>query len=146
LWEGAVAEVHRALQRCLDVVAWAASDAGPEALDERFPDPEQRRSLSNAVKPFVPRPRGAVETLTLSGRALPGGRPILLTRAAAPRIDQAIDETASAQVEDPVGDLREIDLDNHSMALRNAAGIREVRCTLDESLREAAKEALDRRV
>jgi hypothetical protein len=99
----------------------------------------------NAVNPFVPRLRGAVETLTPSGRALLGGLPILLTRAAPPRIDQAIDETASAQVEDPVGDLREIDLANHSMAIRNAADIREVRCTFDESLREAATEALDRR-
>jgi hypothetical protein len=32
------------------------------------------------------------------------------------------------------------------MAIRNAEDIREVRCTFDESLLEAAKEALDRRV
>jgi hypothetical protein len=115
-------------------------------LHGRFPDPDARRGLLNAVKPFLPRPRGAVETLTASGRAVSSSRPILLTGAASVRIDRAIDRTASAPVEDHVGDLREIDLDNYSMAIRNAADVREVRCTFDESLRETAKEALDRRV
>jgi hypothetical protein len=146
LWDGAAPDIPRAVREFLDVVSWAASDAGPEALDGRFPDPDQRRALLNAVKPLVPRPCGAVERLTVSGRAVPSGRPIRLTRAVAPRIDGAIDRTAAAQVEDHVGDLREIDLDNHSMAIRNAADVREVRCTFDESLLEAAKEALDRRV
>jgi hypothetical protein len=146
LWDGAAADVPKAVQQFLDVASWAASDAGPETLDGRFPNPDERRALLNAVKPFVPRPRGAVETLTVSGRAVPARQPILLTRAAAPRIDRAIDRTASAQVENHVGDLREIDLDNHSMAIRNAADVREVRCTFDESLLETAKEALDRRV
>ena len=94
----------------------------------------------------MPGPRGAVESLTVSGRAAPAGRPILLTRAATPRIDGAIERTASAPVEDHVCDLREIDLDNYSMVIRNAADVREVRCPFDESLLEAAKAALDRRV
>jgi hypothetical protein len=145
-WDGAAPDVPRAVQQFLEVAAWAASEAPPEALDGRFADPDERQALLNAVKPFVPRPRGAVETLTVSGRAVPTGRPIRLTRAASVRIDHAIDRTASAQVEDHVGDLREIDLDNLSMAIRNAADVREVRCTFDESLLQAAKEALDRRV
>jgi hypothetical protein len=50
------------------------------------------------------------------------------------------------QVEDHVGDLREIDLDDLTLAVRNAGDVREVRCTFEESLLEAAKGALDRRV
>jgi hypothetical protein len=57
-----------------------------------------------------------------------------------------IERTTNEQVEDHIGDLREIDLDNLTMVLRNAGDVREVRCTLDESLLESAKGALDRRV
>jgi hypothetical protein len=92
-------------------------------------------------------PRTCVTTQRQGNVGGPGQLgPIRLTRAASPRIDRAIDQTASGQVEDHVGDLREIDLDNHSMAIRNATDVREVRCTFDESFLEAAKEALDRRV
>jgi hypothetical protein len=49
-------------------------------------------------------------------------------------------------VEEHVGDLREIDLDNRTMAVRNAGVAGEILCTLDETLLQAAKEALDHRV
>jgi hypothetical protein len=144
--DGAVPDVHRAVRELLGVAAWAASDTGDETLDERFPDSEERRALLNAVKPLVPRPRGAVESLTLSGRVVPDGPPIRLMPAASLRIDRALDRTTPGLVEDHVGDLRAIDLDDRSMLIRSAADVREVRCTFDESLRDAAKEALDRRV
>jgi hypothetical protein len=147
LWDGdPVPAVRRAVREFLEVAAWAASDQGPEPLADQFPDPNQRRLLLNAVKPFVPRPRGDVERVSVSGRALPDARPIVLTRAASERIDRAIDRIAAVQVEDHVGELREIDLDNLTMAVRNAGDVREVRCTFEESLLEAAKEALDCRV
>lgn len=57
-----------------------------------------------------------------------------------------IEHATTARMEDHIGDLREIDLDNLTMVLRNAGDVREVRCTLDESLLESAKDALDRRV
>jgi hypothetical protein len=146
MWDGIVPDVHRAVRDFLDVAAWAAADQDPQALASQFPEPAKRRVLLNAVKPFVPRPRGTVESVTVSGRAAPFAEPIVLTRAASQRIDRAIDLTTAAQVEDHVGDLREIDLDNLTMTIRNAEDVWEVRCTFDESLLEAAMEALDRRV
>jgi hypothetical protein len=147
LWENIAAEVRQAVRHFLDVAAWAAADGeGPEALDRRFPDEPLRRLLLNAVKPFVPRPRGAVESVILSGRLAPATGPIILTRSASPRISRAIDRTTARQVEDHVGELREIDLDNLSMVIRYTADVKEVRCTFDGSLLEAAREALDRRV
>jgi hypothetical protein len=147
LWESRkVLDVHQAVDDFLEVAAWAASSGDPEVLAGRFPDPDKRRFLLNAVKPFVPRQRGSVESVTVSGRAVHSGGPIVLTREAPKRIDRAIDRTTAEQVEDHVGDLREIDLDNLTMAIRNAGDVWEVRCTLDESLLQAAKEALDRRV
>jgi hypothetical protein len=145
MWEGAAPDARRAAKDFLFVAAWAASDDVSEILAERFPEPGVRRLLLNAVKPFVPRRRGAVDSVIVSGRMAPSG-PIVLTRAAARRIDQAIDQTTAEQVEDHVGNLREIDLDNLSMVIRNAPDVTEIRCTFDESLLETAREALDRRV
>lgn len=146
MWEGTAPDVSQAVREFLDVAAWAAADQDPGALAGRFPDPDRRRLLLNAVKPFVPRPRGTVECVTVSGRAAPSAEPIVLTRTASKRIDVAIDQTTEDRIEDHTGDLREIDLDNLSMTIRNTADVSEVRCTFDESLLEAAIEALDRRI
>ena len=147
LWDdGLFKEVRQAAQDYLLVAAWAGSDAGPDSLTRQFPESEKLRLLLNAVKPFVPRPRGDVESITLSGRLVPTDSPIRLHRQVSLRIDQAIDWTTQEQVETHSGDLREIDLDNLTLTLRNAPDPREVRCTFDESLLEIAKEALDRKV
>lgn len=62
------------------------------------------------------------------------------------RIDEAIDGTVAAQVEEHEGDLREIDLNSFSFTLRHTNEIEQIQCTFEEGLLEAAKEALDRRV
>ena len=49
---------------------------------------------------------------------------------------------AFEQVEEHIGDLREIDLDGLSFILRNADDVHEIRCCFAETV----KEALDRRV
>jgi hypothetical protein len=136
----------RALQDYLQVAAMVDSEEDVSALQSRFDDPERLRLLLNALKSFVPRPRGAVERVQLTGRYVPGGRAIRLTRQIHGRIDQAIDRTVAAQVEEHEGDLREIDLDEFSFILRNAGDIQQIQCTFDRDLLEAAKEALDRRV
>jgi hypothetical protein len=140
---GVIPEVRRAAQEFFEA-AWAASEESDSALVVRYPDAARRRLL-NAVRPLVPRPRGKVERLTVSGRAVSSG-PISITCAALRRIDQAIDQTVTGKVEQQTGDLREIDLDDLTVIIRNIGDDHEVRCTLDESLLEAAKEALDCRV
>jgi hypothetical protein len=138
--------VSKALEQYLRVAEWVASNESPDALNNVLPTPEARRIALNAVKPFVPRPRGDVECVELSGRAVPHAHTISLTRASHERIDHAIDVLESEQVETHVGDLREIDLDALSFILRNAEDVHEIRCTFEEALLETAKEALDRRV
>ena len=138
--------VQAAVRQYLAVAEWIASETPPETLHELIPDPRRRRVLLNAIKPFVPRPRGDVESVELSGRLVPQGKTINLTRHSYQRINKVIDQIASEQVETHSGDLREIDLDERSFILRNAEDVREVRCVFDEDLLETAKEAVDRRV
>lgn len=57
-----------------------------------------------------------------------------------------IKESDFSLSEEQVGNLREIDLDHQSFTLRDADQVREVRCTFEEDLPEAAKEGLDHRV
>ena len=87
-----------------------------------------------------------MERVELSGRAVPRSKTIRLTKASHERIDHAIDALAAEQVEEHVGDLREIDLDSLSLIVRPTEDVREVRCTFEEDLLGAAKEGLDRRV
>jgi len=124
---------------------WVGSDDPASALEQLIPDPQQRRIVLNGLKPFVPRPRGDVERIKLSGRAVPRSAKIQLTRGANGRIDQAIDRIAAEQVEEHEGDLREIDLDKLSFVLRNTENVRKIPCTFEEDLLEMAKEARDRR-
>jgi hypothetical protein len=138
--------VYGALKQYLLVAEWVASEQPPAALEELITDSQKRRLLLNAVKPFVPRPRGDVESVEVSSRWVSQAKTIQLTRASHQRIDLAIDQIAAECVETHVGDLREVDLDNLSFILRNAEDVREVRCAFDEDLLETAKEALDRRV
>lgn len=138
--------VMRALKQFLAVADWIASASPPETLLQLVTDAQKRRVLLNAVKPFVPRPRGQVESVEVRGRTVPAGHVIRLTRQSHQRINSAIDQIAAEQVETHSGDLREIDLDGLSFILRNAEDVHEVRCVFEEDLLETAKEALDRRV
>jgi hypothetical protein len=138
--------VWRALNRFLHVADWVGSDDTSEVLDHLCPDPHERRVVLNSLKPFVPRPRGDVELVELSGRAIPQSKTIKLTKASHQRINNAIDTLTAERVEEHVGDLREIDLDSLSLIVRPTEDVREVRCTFEEDLLGAAKEGLDRRV
>jgi hypothetical protein len=137
---------RKALGQFLKVAEWVSSEEPATVLDRLAPDPHGQRLLLNSLKPFVPRPRGDVETVELSGRAVPRTGTITLTRSSHQRIDRAIDSLAAETVEEHVGDLRQIDLDKLSFILRNAEDVKEVPCVFEDDLLEAAKEGLDRRV
>ncbi len=146
LFENTEPPVSNALRQFLEVASWVASDASTEALDGLISSSQGRRVVLNALKSFIPRPRGDVESVELSGRVVPRGQMIKLTRQSHQRIDNAIDVLETEQVDTHVGDLREIDLDNLSFTLRNAEDVHEIRCSFEEDLLETAKEAVDRRV
>jgi len=139
------------LRHYLTVASWAGSGADLSQLDEGVPDPELRRLLLTEVKRFIPRPRGDVDVVELSGRLLQGRR-TRLTREAHTRIDKAIDTSRRVVPERYVGELREIDLDRLTFRLRHLEGTGEgsapfeIPCEFPEELRASAVEALDRRV
>ena len=141
-WFGGAAHLS-----CSRSPLWVGSEKETsDVLDRLCPDPHERRVVLNSLKPFVPRPRGDVERVELSGRAVPHSKTIALTKASHERIDHAIDTLAAERAEEHVGDLREIDLDSLSLIVRPTEDVREVRCTFEEDLLGAAKEGLDRRV
>jgi hypothetical protein len=138
---------RRALAEYLDVAAWVDSGEDLSQLQERFPDPDHLRLLLNALKTLIPRPRGTIESVEITGPGMSGSRPpIRLTRALHARLDQAIDRVVVEQVEEHFGVVREIDLDDLSFTLRNLEGIEQIACAFDDSLLEPAKDALDKPV
>jgi hypothetical protein len=96
---------------------------------------------------LVPRMRGEVDAVELSGVYMPARRPARLIRATRDRLRTAISRSALERVESYTGYLREIDLDAHSFTIRGAAEMgQEIWCTFPEELLETAKDSLDKRV
>jgi hypothetical protein len=138
--------VERAITQLLEIATWAASEQDEAALARRFAEPSHRRILLNALKPLLPRARGRVDSVEVSGRLAPARRSIVLTRAHHRRVDAAIDRTVDERIEEHDGDLREIDLDARTFVLRHAGDVQEIRCSFGDDVLETAKQALDRRV
>lgn len=139
--------VRTAFDSFVRAATWADSEENADALESAISSSERRRVVLNAVKTFLPRPRGDVDCLEISGRSIPNRRTIRLTGETHSKIDQAIDRTLREQVESRIGELREIDLDNKSFILRNVEpeGL-DLPCKFEDDLIETAKQALDRRV
>jgi hypothetical protein len=136
----------KALAEFLSVASWASSESGVEELEHRIVDPQRRRVFLNALRGLLPRSRGAVDYVEISGARLKAAVPVRLTRQTQQRVDAAIDRAVAEKVETHEGDLREIDLDKLSFTLRNIGDVQEVPCSFAEDVLEIAKEALDRRV
>jgi hypothetical protein len=143
-------EVHRATRAALSeyiaVAGWAGSDLPEEAIDSLVEDPRRRSVLLAEIARLAPRERGQVERLEISGRVVPGGETVTLSRATRNRINRAIDRTAAETVGTWVGDLREIDLDESSFVLRGVEPQGSLRCFFPDEMEDAAKDALDKRV
>lgn len=139
-----------ALDLYLRVSAWAADPhATDDTLTATVEDARLRRLLLAEVKRLLPRPRGRVDFVVLSGRAVQSNASVVLDRAAHARIDAAMASPADVSIETYEGDLREIDLDHRTFMLRNIRGqpvLFEVACKYHEDLDETAFEAIDRRI
>ena len=145
--------VVEALNDYLKVAAWAASQKAEGDLAEDVPDLARRRLLLNEVGRLVPRERGQVDEIELSGgllRAVRLPEQISLSRQTRARINGVLDSLPEQRVETHVGDLRAIDLDKCAFVLRNAGTrpgeVVQVECLFSDELLETAKEALDKRV
>jgi hypothetical protein len=137
--------VNEALSTYLRVAAWAGSEEDADDLEDAVPDPALRRTILTYVKQLAPRPRGGVETVELYGRAMPGRQRVALTRAAHSRIDEAIHISVNETVEEHVGEVREIDLDNMTFRLTSNDGTY-INCRFTPDQYPTASQALDRRV
>jgi hypothetical protein len=135
-----------ALQEFLTAAAWVASGTPPAVLATSLMQPKHRRHILRALKGFVPRPRGAVEEVELSGRLTREAGAIVLTRGAQARIDAAFERAIEAREERYVGEVREIDLDKNTFELRNIEGIGTLVCSYAEDQRAEARGTLDKRV
>jgi hypothetical protein len=147
----AAAAVSEAIDDYLRAAAWLSSSEEAAGLEASIPDERRRRLVLNELARLVPRERGQVERVEISGERMRRARlpeRVTLSRQARSRIGRALDLTLQHRGEVRVGDLREIDLDNGSLVLRNIEGGEglTVNCVFPEDLRDAAKDALDKRV
>lgn len=137
---------REALTLYLHAASWVGSEDDPAELERAIPNPEQRRLLLNQISRIVPRPRGAAETVELSGRRVVNG-PIQLGRASRQRVRTALLQTIREELVRARGLLREIDLDGRSFIVRDPEEVgKETRCEISpeaEDLLEIAKESLD---
>lgn len=147
-----VTPAARALSTYLMAAAWTASDQGEEDLKNQIGDPNLCRLTMMQIKRLLPRPRGRVESIEITGRALKTGQSIVLKREAHDRVDRVITSTSSTNLETLetfVGDLREIDLDNRIFTLRNIENqneLTQLSCEYDSDLNQTAFDAIDRRI
>ena len=137
---------REALRLYLETASWVGSQEAEASLEKKIQDPKVRRLVLNAVKNFIPRQRGSVDSIEISGREVPEGRVVKLSKVVLKRIEDAIDGMTSESVQSFVGDLREIDLDKRTFILRNTLQRQDISCEFEEDLLSIAKEALDRKV
>jgi hypothetical protein len=141
-------KAKEALALYLRAANWAGSDRAIEQFESEIPNPEQRRIVLSQVARIVPRPRGGLEIVELSGRSVPQGV-VRLRREVRDRIREAITRMVREEMTTAEGILREIDLDQRSFIIRDLESGRETRCAISaeaSGLLEIAKASLDHRV
>lgn len=139
-------QARDALFDFLRAAEWAGSVHSPEELNAIFPDAPKQRTVLRALKPFVPRPKGGIDTIELYGPAVLDGRTIRLSKDALQPIREAFESAVSAEEEHYVGDIREMDLDRRSFKLRNVPDINEVSCKFGDDFAPLAETMLGKKV
>lgn len=112
-------EAQRALSEYLSVARWIGGDSDAEELERLVPDYPKRRVLLRAVKPLIPRLKGGIDYVQLSGAPVPGRGPIYLVQTASARVTAALEAAIAATEERHTGEIREMDLDKRTFRLRN---------------------------
>lgn len=141
------AAAQSALDGFLIVAAWASLEQpDSEQLAQTFPDFGKRRLALRAVKPFVPRRQGGIDSVELYGAMLENAPPIRLVPESADRIAGELEAAVAEHEESHEGDIREMDLDRRTFRLRNIPEVGEVRCQFPEDLSPQATDLLGKRV
>ena len=124
-------------------LACATGESSADQLPEKL-----RQPVLNAVRKLVPAPRGTLEAITVSGRAIGLGKHYRVTREARARLDQEVRRNITLTAFTSVaGIMREIDLDQNTFVLRDRPeGAPELPCEYAEIEEEDVKTYLDKRV
>jgi hypothetical protein len=147
LWTSQEAEAAKeGLDLLLAGVSWAGAESEAAELDRLVPREDLRLGVLAQVKRLLPRPRGKVTGVHLSG-ALLHQRAVILTKKTTARVDAAIDAIASTTTVTYEGELREVDLDHRTAVVRRVDGESlEVSCEYAPELDEIVLDALNKRV
>jgi hypothetical protein len=143
--DGVGVKVREAFDLYLQTAAWAGTDETDESLEKRVPEAALRRLLLNQVARLIPRPRGQLEAVELSGRIVGPAR-VQLRKESRDKVRDAVTRTVQKVPVQASGVLREIDLDSRTFVIRDMKSPQETRCEIpqeDDDLLLIAKESLD---
>lgn len=130
----------------LNCAVWVAGDFAVSELESHFPNTRRRRAVLRALKPFVPRRSGAVESVVVYGPMVPIPSEVTLTRHAVDRIRLAYETAISEREFSFEGEIREIDLDKRAFQLRKVEAVGNVSCEFPQAIDKIARNLLGRRV
>ncbi len=135
----------RALDELFETADMVTRDR-PAELESKFPAPEHRRVVLNALKGLSPRLRGVADAVELRRGLAEQSRVVTLGRETVRKLTEAIGRTTSEETVTVEGTLREIDLDQLSCIVRRPDSPEETRCRMPEEALAIARDALDRLV
>lgn len=137
---------HKAVDRLLQLVAWADSDQNV-LPDNKFPDNTETTILVNQIISLVPSRRSIVKTLRFSGALVPHAHNVFINLDLRPKLQRVLDELTIINEDTVIGVIREIDLDAQRIILRERGPeAPDLKCYLPDNLVSIAEELLDKTV
>lgn len=137
---------HRAVERLLQLVAWADSTQ-QDLPSNLFPDDTETSILANQIISLVPSGKSVVKSLRFSGVLVPSTSSLSLNIEARPKLQQLIDKLTIINEDFVEGVIREIDLDAQRIILRERGPTDpDLKCYLPDDLVTVAEGLLDKLV
>lgn len=137
---------ERALQRLMEVAAWANSDKHDGSLPAGA-DGDEVSVVARYAAMLAPTPRSPVRTVLFTGSLIPDGEPLRLSAETRVRLEGLVQVLAKVSEEEVIGHVREIDLDARRLTLRERGPeLPDLKCMVPEELMAVAEKLLDRTV
>lgn len=137
----------RAIEKMLDG-ALLSSTKNKMTLEQRFPDPVERRLVLGNVEKLSSMRGGQVTKVVFRGKLLEGRR-IAFTKQSSRTIRRAMEKDLPSELTKYEGVVRKIDLDKKEFALRRALSARKTekrQCRYELELEDEVKGCLDKKV
>jgi len=139
-----------AVKELIQGVSWVTGK-DERAIEEIFPEPEERRLILNQVDKISPQQGGEISKVEFTGRFIDGYR-LLLSVQHSKKIKDAIQQTKAPENIEIEGSVREIDLDKKRFMLRDIPEdqqidqLKEIYCNFENNLKEDAIFAIDKNI